>query len=77
MLEPQLLQDNQSSILLAKKGRAALGKRTRAMNVHYFAIKDVQKFLCKSYQSENEQGSAIYSKALMCESCLTAFFSGI
>ena len=40
VLQSHLMQDNQSSILLAKKGRAALGKQTRAMNVRYFAIKD-------------------------------------
>ena len=40
VLQTHLMQDNQSCILLAKKGRAALGKRTRAMNVRYFAIKD-------------------------------------
>ena len=38
--ENQLFQDNKNSILLAKNGRSALGKRTRSMNVHYFAIKD-------------------------------------
>ena len=38
--ENQLLQDNQSSILLATKGRTSLGKCTRAMDIHYFAIKD-------------------------------------
>ena len=35
-----LLQDNCSSILLAKNGRSSLGKRSRAMHVRYFAIKD-------------------------------------
>ena len=35
-----LLQDNKSSILMAEKGRTSLGKRTRAMNVRYFAITD-------------------------------------
>ena len=39
-METTLFQDNKSCILLAKKGRAALGKRTRAMNIRYFAIKD-------------------------------------
>ena len=39
-MDSTLYQDNQSCILLAKKGRSALGKRTRAMNIHYFAIKD-------------------------------------
>ena len=36
----KLFQDNESCILLAQKGRSALGKRTRAMNIRYFAIKD-------------------------------------
>ena len=38
--ENNLLQDNKSTILLAEKGRSSLGKRTRAMNVCYFAVKD-------------------------------------
>ena len=38
--ENNLLQDNKSAILLAEKGRSSLGKRTRAMNVRYFAVKD-------------------------------------
>ena len=33
-------QDNKSAIILEEKGRASLGKRSRAMNVRYFAIKD-------------------------------------
>ena len=40
MKENNLLQDNKSTILLAEKGRSSLGKRTRAMNVRYFAVKD-------------------------------------
>ena len=44
--------------------------------MHFFAIKNVQKFLCKSYEAENEDGTAVYSKAIYCENCLTAFFSG-
>ena len=39
-MDAKLFQDNESCILLAKKGRSALGKRTRAMNIRYFAIKD-------------------------------------
>ena len=35
-----LFQDNQSAMLLEKKGRASCGKRTRALNIRYFAIKD-------------------------------------
>ena len=35
-----LYQDNQSAMLLRKKGRVSFGKRTRTINVRYFAIKD-------------------------------------
>ena len=35
-----LFQDNISTILLEKKGRVAAGKRLRAINIRYFAIKD-------------------------------------
>ena len=35
-----LLQDNISAILLEKKGRAAAGKWSRAIDIRYFAIKD-------------------------------------
>ena len=36
----ELLQDNQSSILLEKNGRASSGKRTRHINIRYFFIAD-------------------------------------
>ena len=39
-LKKNLLQDNKSSILLCTKGRGSLGRRSRAMNVRYFVIKD-------------------------------------
>ena len=39
-LKNELHQDNKSSILLCTKGRGSLGKRSRAMNVRYFTIKD-------------------------------------
>jgi hypothetical protein len=35
-----LLQDNQSSILLERNGRASSGKRTRHINIQYFFISD-------------------------------------
>ncbi len=35
-----LLQDNRSSILLEKNGRALSGKRTRHINIRYFFISD-------------------------------------
>ena len=35
-----LYQDNQSAILLESKGRSSLGKRSRAINIRFFAIKD-------------------------------------
>ena len=39
-IQSEVFQDNQSTILMCKKGREVLSKRTRAMNVRYFAIKD-------------------------------------
>ena len=43
-LETHLYQDNRSTILMCNKGREVLSKRTRAMDVRYFAIKDnIQK----------------------------------
>ena len=39
-LETHVFQDNQSTILMCKKGREVLSKRTRAMDVRYFTIKD-------------------------------------
>ena len=39
-LDTLVYQDNQSTILMCKKGREGLSKRTHAMNMHYFAIKD-------------------------------------
>ena len=39
-LGTHLYQDNKSSILICRKGREVLSKRTRAMDVQYFAIKD-------------------------------------
>ena len=35
-----LLQDNLSAKLLMEKGRSSCGKRSRAINIRYFAIKD-------------------------------------
>ena len=35
-----LYQDNKTAMLLENKGRSSCGKRTRALNIHYFAIKD-------------------------------------
>ena len=35
-----LYQDNQSTMLLEKKGRASCEKWTRTLNIRYFAIKD-------------------------------------
>ena len=34
-----LYQDNQSAMILQKKGRSALGKRSRASDVRFFVIK--------------------------------------
>ncbi len=38
--ENLVLQDNKSTILLAKNGKASSGKRTRAINIRYFYITD-------------------------------------
>ena len=35
-----LLQDNQSTMLLAKKGRQSSGKRTRHLNIRYYFVTD-------------------------------------
>ena len=35
-----IYQDNKSAILLEKNGKRSAGKRTRAMNIHYFMIMD-------------------------------------
>ena len=35
-----LYQDNQSTILMCKKGQECLSKQTRTMHVRYFEIKD-------------------------------------
>ena len=35
-----IYQDNKSTILLAKNGKASSGKQTRALNVRYFYITD-------------------------------------
>ncbi len=39
-VETLLLQDNKSSILLEKIGKASSGKRTRHINIRYFFITD-------------------------------------
>jgi hypothetical protein len=38
VVENLLLQDNKSSILLERNGKASSGKRTRHINIHYFFI---------------------------------------
>ena len=38
--ENVIFQDNKSTILLAKNGKASSGKQTRAVNMRYFCIKD-------------------------------------
>jgi hypothetical protein len=40
VIENLLLQDNKSSILLERNGRASSGKRTRHINIRYFFITD-------------------------------------
>ena len=39
-VDSRVFQDNKSTILMCNKGREVLSKRTRAMDVRYFAIKD-------------------------------------
>jgi hypothetical protein len=40
VIENLLLQDNKSSILLERNGKAFSGKHTRHINIHYFFITD-------------------------------------
>jgi hypothetical protein len=40
IVEILLLQDNKSSILIEKNGKASSGKRTRHINIRYFFITD-------------------------------------
>ena len=40
VIESQVNQDNQSTMLLAKNGRASSGKRTRHINIRYFFVTD-------------------------------------
>lgn len=65
-LKTHLYQDNQSSILMCKKGRDVLGKRTRAMNIRYFAIKDnVDKgYLKVIHLGTNEMLGDFFTKPL-------------
>ena len=65
-LETHLYQDNQSSILMCKKGQDVLGKRTRAMNIRYFAIKDnVDKgYLKVIHLGTNEMLGDFFTKPL-------------
>jgi hypothetical protein len=38
-----ILQDNKSSILLEKNGKASAGKRMRHINIRYFFVTDREK----------------------------------
>ncbi len=40
MNDSKIYQDNMSSILLEKNGRASSGKRTRHINIRYFFVAD-------------------------------------
>ena len=40
MIENILDQDNKSAIILETKGRESLVKRSRAINIRYFVVKD-------------------------------------
>ena len=38
--EDALMQDNQSTILLANNGRASVGKGSKHVDIHYFFVTD-------------------------------------
>ena len=65
-IQSDVYQDNQSSILMCKKGREVLSKRTRAMNVRYFAVKDnIEKgFLRVMHLGTNEMLGDFFTKPL-------------
>ena len=56
-----LAQDNKSAILLQENGRRSLGKRSRAINIRYFAIKDhVDRGELKFFHCSTEKMVADY-----------------
>ena len=65
-LTTHVYQDNQSTILMCNKGREVLSKRTRAMDVRYFAIKDnIQKgFLKVMHVGTSEMLGDFFTKPL-------------
>ena len=65
-VESHVYQDNQSCILMCKKDRECLSKRTRAMNVRYFAVKDsVEKgYLKIMHLGTNEMLGDYFTKPL-------------
>ena len=71
-LATQLYQDNKSTILMCNKGREVLSKRTRAMDVRYFAIKDnIQKgFLKVMHVGTSEMLGDFFTKPLQGEKFL-------
>ena len=78
-VEAKLFQDNESCILLAKKGRSALGKRTRVMNIRYFAMKDHidSGEMRIAHLTTNEMVADYFTKILMCLMLVVALISGM
>ena len=65
-LTTNVYQDNKSTILMCNKGREVLSKRTRAMDVRYFAIRDnIQKgFLKVMHVGTSEMLGDFFTKPL-------------
>ena len=65
-IESNVSQDNESSILMCRKGGEVLSKRTRAMNVWYFEVKDdIDKgFLRVMHLGTNQMLGDFFTKPL-------------
>lgn len=65
-LDTHVYQDNRSTILMCKKGRKVLSKRTCTMHVRYFAIKDnIEKgYLKVMHLGTHEMLSDFFTKPL-------------
>ena len=56
LMDMHLYQDNKLAMILETKGRSSLGKRSRAISIHYFAIKDsVDKGVIKTLHCPTEK----------------------
>jgi hypothetical protein len=66
IIEKLLLQDNRSSILLEKNGRASSGKRTRHINIRYFFITDrvAMKEICIDWSPTKKMVADFVTKPL-------------